>query len=287
MDKTCSVCQKKGLSAYGDWKWNVYGIEYRMALCNSCGSAFTTPLPDDALLKKIYGSSFDYRWYKDHYNAKISDCRVRLTEYRSIMGKRVLDFGGGMGYFSELARKDGFESVTYDPYIDSNIPEGIWDTLVSLHMLEHSNNLDKTIELMKSLLGPGGNIILAVPNFACKGYSEQGMYWVWAQPPFFHIFHFTAVGLKSLLERHGFKDIKISYHERWDANLYTDLKNVNIFRKLDAAWGKKPFNSFVTYRKMIAKGNSYLRFKGLEKALQGYTPENEIFAELQVTATRS
>lgn len=288
MDKTCTVCHESMVQCYGEWQWNIRGQVYRLSSCPICGSVFTDPLPDNAALKKLYKTEFDYQWYRDYYIAKIRDCRQRIEGYRRFMGRRVLDFGGGLGYFSQLARKQGYHSITYDPYTTrGDLQEKEWDTIVSLHMLEHSNNPDKTIRLIKSLLVPGGKLILAVPNFSCRGYNELGMYWVWAQPPLLHIFHFTATGLKSLLMRHGFIELQISYHERWDANLYTDLEKVEKFRKMDAAWSRKPFNSIPLYRKLIAYRNSFLRFKGLEKAIKNYNPDDENYAELQIVATKT
>jgi SAM-dependent methyltransferase len=243
------------------------------------------PLPDDAVLKQIYGTMFDYRWYQDHYDAKLRDCRMRVREYESLLGKRVLDFGGGVGYFSKAVAETNRESVTYDPYVSETPPaSGGWDTVVALHVLEHSNNLERTLEEIKGFLAPGGRLILAVPNFASRGYRELGMDWVWAQPPLVHVFHFTSFGLRALLERHGFADIRISFHERWDANLYCDLAHAEQYRRWDALWSLRPFNRFTAYRRWVARRNASLRFAGLEEALRGSDTQSDIHAELQVTA---
>ncbi len=286
--KICYVCHEQTLDYYSACRWVFEGNTYRLVQCRACGSIFTDPLPDNATLKQLYEKSFDYRWYQDHYDAKLRDCRMRIHEYQNSMGRRVLDFGGGIGYFSQIAREMGFDSVTHDPYYTKETcVSGKWDTIVALHVLEHANNPDSLIEQTKSFLKPGGKLILAVPNGLSLGYKKLGMDWVWAQPPLLHIFHFTAIGLKILLERHDFKDIRVTYHERWDANLYSDLERVQWFRIMDAAWSKKPFNSFSPYRKLIARINTFRRFKGLEKAMMHYDPENENYAELQVVASNN
>jgi SAM-dependent methyltransferase len=209
---------------------------------------------------------------------------MRIEEYGSLLGKRVLDFGGGMGYFSKAAFEVELKSITYDPYVSSSIPtKGHWDCVVALHVLEHSNDLDRTISQIKDFLTPGGRVIFAVPNAAGLGYQKLGMRWVWAQPPLVHIFHFTANGLKALLTRHGFGDLEVSYHERWDANLYCDLEHEKQFRSWDSHWGLRPFKAFQPYRRWIARRNARRRFEGLEQALATYDPRSDAYAELELT----
>ncbi len=286
MNNNCPVCSEGTPIPYSEQKWEFWGNSYRLDSCPSCGCVFTSPLPDDETLKKVYETGFDYRWYQDHYNAKLRDARARVQEYRDIMGKRILDFGGGMGYFSSAAREHGCHSITYDPFVNpGTLTEDKWDTVVSMHALEHSNDLSRTIEQIKDLLVPGGKLILAVPNFLSLGYRKLGMDWVWAQPPLIHTFHLTADGIKKLLARHGFTDFCVSYHERWDANLYTDYKMRDIFRKIDALWGYKYLNSLMVYRRLAALTNSFLRFRGLKRALENYHPDNDIYAELQVVSS--
>jgi len=240
-------------------------------------------MPSDAVLADLYRTSFNYNWYKDHYATKLRDCRLRVKEYSHLLGRRVLDFGGGLGYFSRAVVETGRESVTYDPYTTKDIAnESKWDTIVSLHALEHSNDLDRTMEQIKSLLAPEGRIIIAVPNLEGLGYQKQGMDWVWAQPPLLHIFHFTAAGLSSLLSRHGFSDIEITYHDRWDANSYCDINNLEVTRRMDSEWGKA---SFALYRMYISWRNSRYRFEGLRKSTANSVNSSNLLAELQITAT--
>lgn len=288
MDSSCPICLEKAVSPYPGPDWQFAGQNYRLSRCHACGSVFTAPLPSDAALENLYRTSFDYRWYQDHYSAKLRDCRMRIKEYRAHLGKRVLDFGGGVGYFSEAASEAGMESVTYDPYVSTRIADNRpWDSIVALHMLEHSNNLDRTILQIKELLAHEGKVILAVPNFEGLGYQTLGMHWVWAQPPLLHVFHFTTSGMKALLARHGFSDIVVSYHERWDANLISDLKHHNRQKYLDSLWGLRPFNRFLPYRKLVAGIVSWLRFADLELSMQEYSRDCSKYSELQVIARKT
>lgn len=278
----CHVCQHNICRPYAGSNWAA-DAGYTLLQCDSCNSVFSNPLPSDEILLNLYQSSFDYRWYQDHYHAKLNDCRARVKEYGPLLGRRVLDFGGGVGYFSRAVREAGLDSVTYDPYVTAAPPPKMaWDCVVALHVLEHSNDLERTLSEIKGFLVPGGKVVFAVPNFESSGYRDQGMRWVWAQPPLIHVFHFTAAGLTALLARHGFENVQISYHERWDANHHADVLHAEHFRRWDAAWGLRWFRSIPGYRKLIATINSRRRYRALEKSTE--TPMKDR-AELQISAT--
>lgn len=286
MSKQCCICRDGILSGYTDLTWKIWDHNYGLVICSTCGCAFTDPLPSTQVLEQLYATSFNYRWYQDHIWAKFKDCRQRIIEYAPFLGRRVLDYGGGIGYFSQAAREAGYESRTYDPYAGKDqLEEQKWDTVVCLHMLEHVNNPDEAIVRLKDLLAEGGRLILVVPNFSSEGYRQLGMSWVWAQPPLLHIFHFTSSGLEKLLQRHGFKIICVSYHERWDANLQSDLIQVERFKKLDADWHRQPFNHLPVYRKFIALRNSFLRFKAFDKADANSFSSNTKLSELQIVCS--
>lgn len=287
MSDTCPACLATVSRLLSSQKWTFAGERYCLVECEGCGSARTCPLPDDGVLKRLYETSFDYRWYRDHFPAKLEDSRIRLVEYKDLLGERVLDFGGGLGYFSQVAREAGYQSTTYDPFA-ANKPAAVsstqWDTVVVLHVLEHTNDLDRLCREIRKLVLPGGRLILAVPNYSSRGYRKLGMQWVWAQPPLIHVHHLTAAGVTALLARHGFTDIRISYHDRWDANVDCDVDHAKLSRLFDAAWGLRPLGTFAGYRRLVAAVNSWRRFRGLAKTRGKDDPNNTGLSELQVTA---
>jgi len=247
----------------------------------------TDPLPSDDTLGRLYAHSFDYRWYRDYLPAKIRDCRERITEYRPYLSGKILDFGGGLGYLSRLLRDEGYESLTWDPYCKGYAPpEGSWDTVVALHVLEHSNDPDRTLSLVSSLMKPDGTLILAVPNAAGKGYRERGIDWVWAQPPLIHTLHFTEKGLGSLLSRHQFDVVEVRFAERWDANRLSDLEWVSRQSILDRLWSRQPWNRFTLYRRAVAAVASFARFRALHQIRHMNSTAGPELAELQIVGRR-
>jgi len=283
----CPVCVAGRPAALGV-RYEARGRSYGLDYCEGCGCAFTAPRPDDATLQWLYTEAYDYRWFRDHYEPKLADARSRLDEYEPWLGASVLDFGGGLGYFSAAARAAGLRSETFDPYSgnEAEAPSGGWDSAVALHVLEHSNDPGAMLDAIHGRLKPGGCLILAVPNYSGAGYRERGLHWVWAQPPLVHVFHFTARGLALLLPRHGFEIEAVDYRERWDANYVADVLEVERFAGLEADWGRKPWNRFRLYRKYVAYRNAQLRISAMERSLREHATEPVQRAELQVRARR-
>lgn len=283
-DDACPVCRHAGMTPAAEgrvWRWQ--DRTYRLTACPACGCAHSDPLPDDVVLQDYYRRCFDYRWYEDHYAAKLEDARRRVREYLPfLLGNRILDYGGGRGYLSQALREAGRESVTFDPYAAEQDPGAAWDALVSLHALEHASDPEALVLEMKRYLRPGGRLLLAVPNFDALGYRRFGMAWVWAQPPIVHVYHFTARGLTALMERLGFRVVHCRYAERWDANRVADIERRDRTVRSDQLWALPPFNRWRFYRRLVARSNAHLRFAALARAEAEPLEPPEARAELEI-----
>jgi SAM-dependent methyltransferase len=256
--------------------------------CASCGGRFTNPLPSPALLDKLYGEDFNYGWYRDHYPAKLLDSLHRLWQYQRLgllHGSRLLDYGGGLGYFSRAARLWKWDAETRDPMYDrgATTPGAgeRFDVIACHHMLEHAAQPGPLLDRVREALAPDGTLIVAVPNGASIGYQRRGHHWVWSQPPFVHIHHFTAAGLRALLARHGFEVTGEHYFERWDANAFADVRLANVYaRWVDGRWAR------ARWRWGTAQLNSLLRGLALAATTMtgGGPPEER--SELLLVARR-
>lgn len=232
----CIVCGNESTSKLETFAWNINQVNYHLEECGSCHSSYTFPLPTDNILQNFYAESFDYNWYQAHNSNKLADAQERYNDYKPYLGEKIIDYGGGMGYFSKICRDQGYQAVTYDPYTTNERPDFKADTIVCNHMLEHSNHLDNTMKDFISLGEEGCHYIIAVPNASGYLYQKLGMASVWAQPPIIHLFHFTKKGLPKLLEKHGLKVIDIVEKDRWDASYYADYKFRKLTAKIDSKW---------------------------------------------------
>ena len=133
----------------------------------------------------------------------------------------VLDFGAGLGAISELFYqrtncrpdcleidknlaselvKNGFKTFDNVEKIDKQ-----YNMIYSLHVLEHIQDDEKSIEKIYSLIKPGGNFIIIVPAMPIL-YSqfdkEMG-----------HFRRYSKKDLDSKLENAGFEIIKSNYQD--------------------------------------------------------------------------
>ena len=265
----CPHCQSPRIANQNPAQSWAYGGETGTLLrCAACGGMWTFPAPSVALIQRLYKEEFNYRWYADHYPAKLLDAVHRVVQYRALgvllsRRQRVLDYGGGLGYFSQAARGFGYSAETRDPMYEqtsadvASAPAVDYDVIACHHMLEHAIDPSHVLRDIRGRLRSGGRVILAVPNAGGRGYREQNTNWVWCQPPFIHIHHFTASGLRALVARAGFVVEAEHFFERWDANAVADLQLARLFRFWDAGWQR------AWWKWGAAQRNSLRRFAAL------------------------
>lgn len=271
--------------------WELYGTSFTLLRCMDCQGQYTYPAPTPEILSRLYKESFSYQWYRDHYPAKFIDALHRVFQYRKLgaLGRgALLDYGGGVGYFSRAARLLGYEAETRDAMYESAQGEdraaaepSRYATITCHHVLEHAIDPLVLLRDIRGLLQPDGTLILAVPNGGSLGYKRRGVHWVWSQPPLLHLHHITLAGLRSLLDRAGFTIRQELFFERWDANVAADVKWVDRFAHWDARWGASPF------KWGRAQLNSALRFLSLAAAqAQSVTAPSDRSELLVIAAPR-
>jgi hypothetical protein len=218
----CLICGG-GISVCFKKTQKFKGITHTIAYCQDCDFYFTYPLPSDDVLSEFYTNNFNYQWYKDYTEYKSLDAEERRKELKEYLASPVLDYGGGMGYFAERCRKNGYTAELYDPYTLNELSYIKYRTICCFHVLEHSNNPQKFLKTVKGFLEKNGKLIIAVPNAGGIGYRQDFYGWVWSQPPITHIMHFSEKSLSMLLVKMGFEIEQVIYNDRWDANYVADV----------------------------------------------------------------
>jgi SAM-dependent methyltransferase len=175
---------------------------------------------------------------------RVNDAQRRFnSNFKYIIGKKILDFGCGGGEFLRLAKSYCQKVIGVElqmDYMKSLNDEGIncfddldkiddksIDTALSFHVIEH---LPNPIEVLRELLAKvitGGKVIIEVPhandfllkNAECEQFKQ---FTLWSQ----HLVLHTRYSLKNLLQYVGFQNIIIqgvqryplSNHLNWLAN---------------------------------------------------------------------
>ncbi len=115
--------------------------------------------------------------------------------------------------FSESAAKAG-QSAGLDIQVgdltSAKIAPGSFNTITFYHSLEHVFSPSATLRAALAALKPGGQLLVAVPNFGCSERRLFGKGWDWLQMPT-HLYHFDRVALSQMVAAAGFTDIQVRY----------------------------------------------------------------------------
>ncbi len=88
------------------------------------------------------------------------------------------------------------------------------------HVLEHVHDLQGYMAKLKTLLKEKGRLIIAVPNYTSGDAAVYGQYWAAYDVPR-HLYHFSPVSMKGLVEKHGMK--LLGYQPMWYDSFYVSL----------------------------------------------------------------
>jgi SAM-dependent methyltransferase len=188
---------------------------YDLWRCGRCGTAVTVgpaPRPD------AYESP-PPRMARPASGVLARFDRARLALLGPPRG-RLLDVGAGRGRFVAAARAAGWSAEGVEPSARgveaaravyavelerAALAEatGTFDAVTLWHVLEHLEEPDAALAHVASLLGPGGLLVIGVPNLASVQARLGRARWYHLDLPR-HRTHFTPAGLRILVERHGF-----------------------------------------------------------------------------------
>ncbi|WP_314058886.1 class I SAM-dependent methyltransferase [Empedobacter brevis] len=137
-------------------------------------------------------------------------------------GKKVLDYGCGVGDFLEHLQKNGYNVLGMEPNdsakkiaqskigaekvtsteLEQNNQK--FDIITLWHVLEHIPNLNEIIIQLKNHLTEDGRLIIAVPNHKSYDAVYYGKYWAAYDVPR-HLWHFSATSMNKLFNNFGMK----------------------------------------------------------------------------------
>lgn len=207
----------------------------------ACTLRFAVPQFDDTQLADFYRQLY----YPDH--PVLPDPRVRgkrlppttpetiraafqrmVARRGPLAGQRLLDYGSGEGTVGEVAeefglRVTGIESnhaaatasrsrnaaKVYHNLDDLRAaePEAAFEWITLWNVVEHLRQPWLDLAALRTLLAPGGRIVITTPNFASLRARLQPHKWLqWRNPT--HFYYFTPRSLAALLARSGWSDIR-------------------------------------------------------------------------------
>jgi SAM-dependent methyltransferase len=220
----CPVCDcRAGVPTFG-----IEGLPHRLMSCDECGLGRLTPLPSPQELAEFYPQEYygspgaKFEPLTESIVRFVGTIHVRSLSKTLPPSARILDVGCGRGvllssladYGHEMHGMDVSETAVQgvDPRVQVRVadcltkcdyPSDHFDQVILWHVLEHLTSPRAILDEISRILKPGGQVIIAVPNFS----SVQSR---WAGPAWFHLdlprhlYHFPVAGLRRLLRRTGF-----------------------------------------------------------------------------------
>ena len=215
-------------------------VSYDMRCCESCGSQFADPLREAP--PEFYDHDVPvWRW---EFGEVKRDLHERVRK-----GSSVLEIGCNEGNCLahldhssynisgidlnapavERAKRKGFRCSIRT--IEEIQKTEIFDMVFFFHVLEHVPDPYRFLKTIRSILSADGFIAFSVPDesrLQLLAGREEFDY-----PPN-HLFRFSCRGITSLLDRAGFKVVRVAHHPR-DLNCFRFLSNT-VHAMLRSGW---------------------------------------------------
>lgn len=199
----CPVCGSDKHEKISGWDRKLKRLETH--ICSDCGLFFHHPMPTDDELATYYASVYraEYQFLRrrpsaSHQRRKAEEAEERVARVGQFTDLtkplRVLDVGCGSGEVVRAFASRGHESHGIEPGSDfadhaaaglpanaqihggsleaDLFPEGHFDVIVCMHVIEHLNRPTEALSYMRRWLAPGGLMMLEVPDM--YGYKTKG-----------------------------------------------------------------------------------------------------------------
>jgi SAM-dependent methyltransferase len=202
-NKSCEELRGKFLSHSG--------IPIYYALCSSCNFCYSPEISSWPLIEfenKIYNGGYididpDYVEVRPRAHAK----NLIATFGSHSKCIRHLDYGGGEGLLSKLLCDAGFDSSSYDPFVNktANINDlGSFDLISAIEVFEHVPDVHSLMNNLRILLKPDGVVFFTTLTTDGNIVKNQRLTWWYASPRNGHISLFSSRSLAVLAGKYAF-----------------------------------------------------------------------------------
>lgn len=180
---------------------------------------------------KEYAAGGVYKAYVQARDLKMATFRHRMSAIQKVAtGKRLLDVGCACGYLIDVALESGDDAYGIEfseaaialaseaarPRIiqgDVNqldtSHQGIYDVITAFDILEHTQAPNEFLTSLRTLLAPGGLLVIATPDTGHVLRVLMGTHWPNLQPNQ-HTFLFSRRSIQLALEQAGYQEIHVT-----------------------------------------------------------------------------
>lgn len=203
LNKSCEEARGRFLPLSGE---PVY-----YALCDACGFCFAPEIarwPREEFAKRIYNDDYhlvdpDFEVARPKHNAR----SVQQAVGHAALELRHLDYGGGNGQLSAELFAAGWDSQSYDPFVDSALPERAekYNFITCFEVFEHVPDVNDLVRTLGSLLADPGVVMFTTLTSDEQIARGKRLTWWYASPRNGHISLFSRRSLALIAEKWGFE----------------------------------------------------------------------------------
>jgi SAM-dependent methyltransferase len=200
-----------------------------------CRLQFLYPQPTREELSELYRSAYYQPGAPNQDNVyantprKVATGLVKTLVARigPLAGRRVLDFGAGIGAFADELCSLGATVVCVEPDPEARTqiaarglpcyptledlkagqPTPFFDLVTAIEVIEHLEDPARYLRLLHDVTIPGGVLFLTTPNFQSLRARLQGHHWEQYRNPT-HLFYFTPQSLERVMRLAGFASVE-------------------------------------------------------------------------------
>ncbi len=183
------------------------GVLVCYALCGNCAFCFAPQIcawPPETFERWIYNDAYvevdpDYLGDRPRNNA---DGLGHL--FPQVPAARHLDYGGGNGMLANLLRERGWDSSSYDPFIERDRPAdslGKFDLITAFEVFEHVPDVTVLMRDLDRLRTPGGIVLFSTMVSDAEIRPNKPIRWWYAAPRNGHISLYSRKSLGVLAHR--------------------------------------------------------------------------------------
>lgn len=201
---------------------------FRIVRCARCGLVFVNPRLRLPLIESEYGPQFD-GFDPKHTGKKLRTARKLICQIERFKKKgRLLEIGCGTGNFLQTALEKNWEvegteisdfavRVVHDklgikihrgPIERLPLQPASFDVVCLFEVIEHLTHPLASMRRVAQLLRPGGLLALSTPNIETLVFKYVGKKY-YQYFPTGHLYYFSPLTLKHLLQTAGFEIIEI------------------------------------------------------------------------------
>jgi hypothetical protein len=201
----------------------VAGVPIWYALCDRCGFCFAPGMHRWSIAEfsaRIYNDGYrevdpDYLELRPRANAQML---AGMFE-KQVLGIRHLDYGGGNGVLSRELFAAGWDSTSYDPFVDGPIPAdmGQFNLVTSFEVFEHVPDVNALMSTLSNLVADDGMVLFSTLLSDGNLARNRRIEWWYASPRNGHISLHSQRSLATLGHKEGFELVSFSpnLHAFW------------------------------------------------------------------------